>query len=44
MVGNEGNGLSDAVRAELKSGGVKGGRIPLAGTMMGHNYYCLLPF
>ena len=31
VVGNEGNGLSDAVRAELRAGGVTGGRIPLAG-------------
>lgn len=32
VVGNEGNGLCDAVRTELAGGkGVKGGRIPLAG-------------
>lgn len=31
VVGNEGSGLSDAVRAELRAGGVTGGRIPLAG-------------
>lgn len=41
VVGNEGSGLSDAVRTELSAGAIKGGRIPLAGAWVAGVWTCL---